>query len=125
MPLKQQIFALSICVLVFLVTIEFVRKRRLKEEYSVLWLTTSVIMFCLVLKFDWLVILTRMIGAGLPTSTLFLCALVFLMLIAVQFSLKISELTERVKNLAQDNALLRAEIDILRHNDVVERKEAC
>ena len=37
MPIKQQIFALVISLLVFVFTIDLVRKKRLREEYSVLW----------------------------------------------------------------------------------------
>lgn len=109
MPVSQKIFALLICCFVFVVTINLVRKRKLREEYSVLWLVTSLLMFILVIRYDWLVTLTVFIGAGLPTTTLFICSIVFLMLIAVQFSIKISALTEQVKNLAQENALLRVD----------------
>ena len=110
MPIKQQIFALVVSLLVFVFTIEMVRKKRLREEYSVLWLTTSVIMFVLVVKYDWLETITKFIGAGLPTTTLFIGSIVFLMLISVQFSIKISKLTNQVKDLVQDNTLLRAEL---------------
>jgi len=109
MPVTQKIFALIVCCLVFCVTVNLVRKRRLREEYSVLWLVTSLLMFVLVLRYEWLVGLTNLIGAGLPTTTLFIGSLVFLMLIAVQFSIKISRLTDQLKNLAQDNALIREE----------------
>lgn len=110
MPVSQKIFALLICCFVFVVTINLVRKRKLREEYSVLWLITSLLMFVLVIRYEWLVALTNFIGAGLPTTTLFICSIIFLMLIAVQFSIKISGLTEQIKNLAQENALLRAEV---------------
>ena len=109
MPVSQKIFALLICCLVFVVTVNLVRKRRLREEYSVLWLATSLLMFVLVIRYDWLVALTGFIGAGLPTTTLFICSIIFLILIAVQFSIKISLLSDQVKNLAQENALLRQE----------------
>lgn len=111
MPVKQQLFALFVCLLIFVLTIELVRTRRLREEYSVLWLGTSVIMFLLVLRYDWLVALTRLIGAALPTTTLFFGSIVFLMLLAVQFSIKLSKIAEQLKNLAQENALLRAELE--------------
>lgn len=111
MPIRQQVFAIIICVLVFAATIDMVRRRLLREEYSVLWLATSVIMFTLVIKYDWLEALTHLIGAGLPTTTLFIGSIIFLMLISVQFSIKISKLTNQVKNLVQDNALLRTELD--------------
>lgn len=111
MPVKQQLFALFICLVIFVLTIELVRTRRLREEYSVLWLGTSVIMFLLVLRYDWLVALTRLIGAALPTTTLFFGSIVFLMLLAVQFSIKLSKIAEQLKNLTQENALLRAELE--------------
>ena len=107
MPVSQKVFALLICCLVFVVTVNLVRKRRLREEYSVLWLATSLLMFVLVIRYDWLVALTGFIGAGLPTSTLFICSIIFLILIAVQFSIKVSLLSDQVKDLAQENALLR------------------
>jgi hypothetical protein len=110
MPLRQQIFALIICVVVFATAIDMVRRRTLREEYSVLWLATSIVMFALVIRYDWLEALTRFIGAGLPTTTLFIGSIIFLMLISVQFSIKISRLTNQIKNLVQDNALLRTEL---------------
>ena len=111
MPLNQKLFAIviSICVLIFI--IEMVRRKKLREEYSVLWLGTSVTMLILVIKYDWLVGLTDLIGAALPTTTLFLGSIIFLMLIAIQFSIKISKLTDQVKNLAQENALLRQSVE--------------
>lgn len=111
MPLTQKIFAIVICLLVFFVTVSLVRQRRLREEYSVLWLATSLVMFVLVWRYDWLEYLTELIGAALPTTTLFIGSVLFLMLIAVQFSMKLSRLADQVKNLAQENALLRGELE--------------
>ncbi len=119
MPIQQQIFSLLLSVIVFVFIVDMVRKRRLHEEYSVLWLLTSVVMFVLVVRYDWLVALTTFIGAGLPTSTLFLCAIIFLMLLSVQFCIKISRLTDQVKNLSQENALMQLEIKHLAQNDPV------
>ena len=113
MPIQQQIFALLVSVLVFVIVVDMVRKRRLREEYSVLWLATSVVMFVLVLRYKWLVALTAFIGAGLATTTLFIFALIFLMLLSVQFCIKISQLTDQVKNLSQENALMKREIESL------------
>jgi hypothetical protein len=113
MPIQQQIFALILSVLIFVVVVNMVRKRRLREEYSVLWLVTSVLMFVLIFRYEWLVSLTALIGAGLPTTTLFLFSIIFLMLLSVQFCIKISLLTDQVKNLSQDNALMKMEIETL------------
>ena len=117
---NQQVFALIVCVLVFAITFNMVRKRSLREEYSVLWLATSLLMFVLVLKYNWLVALTDLVGAALPTTTLFIGGLVFLVLIAVQFSIKLSTFSTQLKNLAQENALLRSDLEQLRTLNVEE-----
>lgn len=113
MPIQQKIFALFVSVLVFVFIVGMVRKRRLREEYSVLWLATSVVMFVLVLRYEWLVSLTFLIGATTTTTTLFLFALIFIILLSVQFCIKISRLTDQVKNLSQENALMKLEIEKL------------
>ena len=100
-----------VSITIFFFTIELVRKKRLREEYSLLWLTTSLTMMVLIIKYDWLVKLTTLIGAVLPTTTLFLGSILFLCIIAVQFSIKISKLTDQVKDLVQENALLRYEFE--------------
>jgi len=120
---SQKLFALIICVLVFIFTIELVRRRRLREEYSVLWLLTSLVMFVLVIRYDWLELLTNMIGARIVTTTLFIGAILFLMLIAVQFTIKLSQLSRQVKNLVQENALLRSEIEDVKSGRLRGRNE--
>ena len=123
MPIQQQIFALIVSALVFIIVVDMVRRRRLREEYSVLWLATSAVMFVLVFRYEWLVALTALIGAGLPTTTLFLGSIIFLMLLSVQFCIKISRLTDQVKNLSQENALMKLEIEnMVRHASVLHRE---
>lgn len=111
MTIKQQIFSILVSLTVFILTIDLVRKKRLREEYSLLWLATSLIMIILIVKYDWLLALTRLSGAVLPTTTLFLCSIIFLVLLSVQFSMRISRLSDQVKDLVQENALLRYEFD--------------
>ena len=113
MPLRQQVFALAVSVVIFIFVIDMVRRRRLREEYSVLWLVTSVVMFILVFKYEWLVSVTEWIGATTSSTTLFIGSLVFLMLLSVQFCIKISRLTDQVKDLSQENALLRKQVETL------------
>ena len=111
MTIKQQIFSILVSLAVFFFTIDMVRKKRLREEYSLLWLGTSVLMLILIIRYDWLLALTKLIGAVLPTTTLFLGSILFLVLLSVQFSMKISKLANQVKDLVQENALLRYEFE--------------
>lgn len=97
------VLLVGIGFLVFIV--ELVRRRRLKEEYSWLWLLAAVVMIVIGLSYDLLQWLTKVIGAGNTTSTLFFFAIIFLILLCLQYSVKISRLETQVKNLAQQKAL--------------------
>ncbi|KPJ61759.1 MAG: hypothetical protein AMJ42_01005 [Deltaproteobacteria bacterium DG_8] len=111
MPLRQKIFAIIISLSLLLFIVELVRRKKLREEYSWLWLLTGTIILILALWYDLLQWITHLIGARLPTSTLFFLGLVFLILIAIQFSIKVSELNNQVKNLTQENGLLKNRIE--------------
>lgn len=113
MPPRQKIFAIIISLTLLIFIIELVRRKKLREEYSWLWLLTGAMILILALWYDLLQGITYLIGAGLPTSTLFFLGLVFLILIAIQFSVKVSELNNQVKNLAQENGLLKNRVEEL------------
>lgn len=113
MPLRQKLFAIIISLALLVFIIELVRRKKLREEYSWLWLLTGTIILILALWYDLLQWITHFIGAGLPTSTLFFLGLVFLILIAIQFSVKVSGLNNQVKDLAQENGLLKNRVEEL------------
>jgi len=110
MPLRQKIFAFVLAIIILVTIFELVRKRKLREEYSWLWIITGLSILLVVWRYDLLVRFTHFIGAFWPTSTLFLIGLIFLMLINLHYSVKISGLTNQVKNLSQEITLLKAEV---------------
>jgi hypothetical protein len=111
MEMKPRFVALAIAVVLVVLIVELVRRRKLREEYSWLWLALSLAMLVLALWRGLLDFVTALIGAVLSTSTLFFFAIVFLMLINIQFSVEISSLRTQVKNLAQQLALLDTQAD--------------
>jgi hypothetical protein len=111
LTLHQTIFALVTSLAAFLFVLELVRRRRLREEYSWLWLLTAAVMILLVIWYRLLVVITHVVGAVTPLNTLLLCAVLFLFAIAVHYSVIISRLTTQVKNLAQEVALLSTQLD--------------
>ena len=111
LTLHQTIFALVTSLLAFLFVLELVRRRRLREEYSWLWLLTAGVMVLLVAWYKLLIVITRVVGAVTPLNTLLLCAVLFLFAIAVHYSVIISRLTSQVKNLAQELALVSSRVD--------------
>jgi len=110
MLFKQKIFALLMLLAIITIIIELVRRRKLLEEYSWLWLLTGSVVAVLVVWYDPLVFISKLIGAVLPTTTLFIFGIIFLMLISLHYSIKISTLTNQVKKLAQELAILDQEL---------------
>lgn len=110
MPLRQKIFAFVLALIILVTIFELVRKRKLREEYSWLWIITGLSILLVVWRYDLLVRFTHFIGAFWPTSTLFLLGLIFLMLINLHYSVKISGLTNQVKHLSQEVTLIRGEL---------------
>ena len=110
---KVQVFSLVISLGILIGVLELVRRGRLKENYSVLWISTSlVIIFFAIFRhlIDWL---GKLVGIYYTPSAFFLMAFVFLMLITLQFSVVISKLSGRNKALAQEMAILKLRIDEL------------
>lgn len=105
----QRIFAIVTSIATFLVVMELIRRRRLREEYAFLWVLTTVGMMLLATWYGLIEWITQFIGAVAVTTTLFLFALLFLLLISVHFTTVISRLTVQVRRLAQELAILQAE----------------
>ena len=111
MLFRQKIFAIVASILIMLVVVELVRRRRLREEYSWLWLLTGAVVILLVVWYDLLLFITRLIGAVAPTTTLFIFGLLFLMLISLHYSIQISKLSRQVKEMAQQLTLLKGRVE--------------
>jgi len=109
MLLQQKIFAIIASLAIYVVIIYLVKKGKLREEYSWLWLLTGAVIILLVIWYDLLLFLTNLIGAVSATTTIFIFGIVFLMFISLHFAIKISSLSDQVKNLAQKLSLHEAE----------------
>jgi hypothetical protein len=105
MPPNQRIFASAVAVVFLLVVLDLARRKKLRVEYSILWSLTAAAIIVLVFWYDSLLLVTKVIGAVLPTTTLFIFGLMFLLFVNLHFSVKVSELSEQVKNLAHELAL--------------------
>ncbi len=95
---------------VLFVVIELIRRGRLKEKYSLLWLFAGGVLLVFSSSRYLLEYVARLLGVFYPPSLLFLLAFLFLLLITLHFSVVVSGLSEKNKQLAQEVALLRQEL---------------
>jgi hypothetical protein len=99
----------SLALIVFI--IELIRRKRLKEEFSVLWLGMAIIFFAISLFRGLLDRFSLLVGIGYPPAALFLILIMGLTVILIHFSVAISELKESNKKMAQELGLLRREME--------------
>jgi hypothetical protein len=89
-----------------LIVLELVRQRRLKEEYSLLWLLTAVVLLALSLWSSSLDLIAKIVGIFYPPTALFVVGFGFVLLLLLYFSTIISKLSGENNNLTQRLAIL-------------------
>lgn len=105
---------LAIGLVCLALIVELIRKRRLREEYALLWIAATLAIIGLSMQREILHKLAELMGVAYPPMVLPMIAGIFGLLLAVHFSLVISRLSGENKTLAQDVALLRLEVAELR-----------
>jgi hypothetical protein len=115
MLFKIQIIVGVLSVILLLTTFELIRKKRLREEYAILWLFTGIVVlvFSLWPEFFLSQFFAKISGI-FYLSAVVLISFFFLLLIVFHFSVVISKLTGQNKDLAQRYALLEMEFKELR-----------
>ena len=114
---RQRIVALALAAAVAVVVFELVRRRKLREEYAWVWIVTAIVVAALAWQQDLLLTFSDWIGAKSTVSSLFFGALLFLLGLVLQFSVRLSRLTHRHRTLGQRLALLEAEVQRLRERE--------
>jgi hypothetical protein len=122
MNFRIQLIAIVLSVCMLASIFELVRKRRLREEYSLVWLLAGLCFLILSVWRDLIPRIGDLMGVSYSPLALFIIAFFFGMLLAIHFSLILSALTERVRILVQQNALLGLQVGQLQQELSKERE---
>jgi hypothetical protein len=99
----------------FLLFILFqIHSKRMREEYSVLWLLLGAVFITFSLWRSGLDHLSRLMGVAYPPAALFLILIMAVFMILIQFSVIISRATENNKHLTQEHSMLKLEVKLLK-----------
>jgi hypothetical protein len=109
-PGTTRLLALLVSAGFLLAVLNLVRRGRLREEYTPIWTVVALGIMLLSVWFEGLRLITRAVGAWTPSSTLFFFGEIFLMVLCLNYAVRLSRLTLHVKLLAQEMALLRREL---------------
>jgi hypothetical protein len=97
-----------------LLVLELVRRRRLNEEYSVLWVLCALAVLGISLRRDLLDRTARLVGVYYPPSLLLLILLVVVFVGSLSISVVLSRHRRQIERLTEDSAILAAELRELR-----------
>jgi hypothetical protein len=102
--------AIVVSIILVIVVLDMVRRKKLREKYSLIWLFAVAAMTVLALWEGLLLSITSLIGAINPSSTLFLFGILFALGILLHLSNKVSDFSVQLRILAKEVAMLNAQI---------------
>ncbi len=108
---RVTLFGLAASVAGLIFVLELVRQRKLREDYSLLWLATTLVLIALSISRPLLDSIAEMLGiVTYPPAALFLVAIIFMLFILLHFSTELTRLARENRETAQQMAMLRWEL---------------
>src|SRR5262245_23715467 len=103
-----QLIGIAASVGLFLLVIELLRRRRLTEEYSLIWLVSSLVLIVLSVQRGLIDIVALRLGILYGPALMLLILMFFVLVAALHFSLVISRQRRQIERLIEEVALLDA-----------------
>jgi hypothetical protein len=108
---SARVIAIVLSLALVVAVLWMVRRRVLREEFTPIWVGIALSLALVSLHGDLLHAMTRAIGAWTSSSTLFALGEFALLLICLTYATRLSRQSTQIKNLAQELALLRAQVE--------------
>lgn len=122
MSMRARLFFVAVGVVIFLLVINYVRTRRLKEQFAILWIVLAGGLLLLPIAIEPINYIAWATGTDYPPALLFSLGFFAMFLILMQFSFTISRLSDDAKVLTQEVALLRHRLQELEKQPVPGRE---
>ncbi|HNX96488.1 MAG TPA: DUF2304 domain-containing protein [Candidatus Aminicenantes bacterium] len=107
---RVQVIAIVGSVLFLGFIVELIRKRKIKEEYGLLWVVFAVLFLAISIWRPGLEVVSRLLGIAYAPAAFLLLLIVAVFLILIQFSVAISSLAEKNKKLVQEIGIMRMQL---------------
>ena len=105
-------FVVFVAVVIALVVVFYIRRWRLREEYSLLWLFLSAALIVLTIDQGLMEWAADRLDVAYSPAVLFFLALAFVAVMLFHYSLEISRLSDQNKMLAQELGILRVRVEV-------------
>lgn len=108
-PLLRILLLIGVAVYLFVI-LWLMKKQKLLVRYSIIWLFSAAVL-ALFAVFPYIVLVLRdLTKIVTPSNLIFMVAIAFLLLISLCLTSIVSSLSEKIKKLAQQNALLERRV---------------
>src|SRR5207247_6140785 len=111
---RIEIVALIVSIVLLIVVLELVRRRKLTEEYSFLWILSSLLLLALSVRREILHAVARWLGVYYPPIVLVMLLIVMVFVASLCFSVIVSRQRQQIERMIEETAILSAEIRELR-----------
>jgi len=108
---STRLLAIAISLGLFVTVLWLVRRGSLREEYTPIWMGIAFGLTLITLSPGTLAWLTRAVGAWTQSTTVFFFGELCLVAVCLSYGVRLSRAGLQIKNLAQEVALLRAELE--------------
>jgi hypothetical protein len=120
---RIQIVSLAVSVLLLLVVLELVRRKKLTEEYSFLWILSALALLAVSAKRQVIDTTARWLGVYYPPIILVLLLILMVFVATLCFSVIVSRQRRQIERLIEETAILSAELRELRKNQSATERE--
>lgn len=100
-----------------------IRNKKIKEEFSILWLFFGLVFLFLSIWRGSLEIIAQILGIAYAPAAIFLILIIAIISILIHLSLIISRLTDQAKVMIQELGLLKMEMDTMKKKSKPDRPE--
>jgi hypothetical protein len=111
-----QLISIAVSAALLVTVIELVRRAQLTEEYSLIWIASSVALLVLSLWRNLLDLAASALGVYYPPALLLLALTFFVVIVSLYFSVVVSRHRKEIERLVQEVALLDADVRMLRES---------
>lgn len=112
-PLRVQAIAVAGSVVLLGIVIHLIRTEKLKEGYSIIWFLVGIVLVLFSTITRILDFFADAVGISYSPAALFLILTGGLFLLALHFSVLVSKHDRRIRELAQENALLKEQVETM------------
>jgi hypothetical protein len=109
-----QLVSIGVSGALLATVIELVRRRRLTEEYSFIWIICAAALLGLSLWRNVLELAASALGVHYPPAVLLLVLTLFVVVVSLYFSVVVSRQRKQIERLVEEVALLDAEVRAVR-----------